>query len=79
MMLACNVSSFGTAWINHYYFAIAGFDVFELLAHIWRGHNTAVRCQRIATNDEHISGAIDVRHGDTQHMPKQVHADDMVR
>ena len=77
-MFTGDVCGFGTPWIDHHHFAITCFDVFELLTHVGRSHDTAIRGQRVTADDEHILRAIHIRNRDAEHMAEQMHADDMV-
>ncbi len=65
--------------VDHHQFAAAGADRLQPLLHIGHGHDAAIGGQRIAAEDQHEIGVIDVRHRQQQTMAVHQVAGQVVR
>jgi len=70
-VLISNRRRFTAPRVYHHHFAAPGLNGLKALLHIWHGHNAAVGSQRVATQDQHKVGVIDVR--DRQQQTMAVH------
>ena len=65
-MLIGNRRRFAAARIDHHHFAAPGLNRLQAFFHIRHGHDAAVGGQRIAAQDQHEIGVIDVRNRQQQ-------------
>ena len=67
-MLVGNRCCFAAPWIHHHQFTAALLDGFQAFFHIRYGHDAAVGGQRVAAEDQHKVGVVDVRNRNQQAM-----------
>jgi len=54
--------------VDHHHFAAPGLDGLEALLHVGHGHDAAVGRQRVAAEDQHEVGVVDIRNRQQQAM-----------
>ena len=61
-MFIRNLGSFRTTWVNNNKAPAALLNRLQTFRHIRHSHNAAVRRQRIAANNQHVIGVVDIWH-----------------
>ena len=78
-MLIGDRGGLAASWVDHHQLAAAGADRLQPLLHIGHGHDAAIGGQRVAAEDQHEIGVIDIRHRQQQAMAVHQVAGQVVR
>ncbi|MNS45207.1 hypothetical protein D3C72_776690 [compost metagenome] len=70
---------FAASRVHHHQAPTPGLQRFQALFHIRHGHDAAVGCQRVAAEDQHETGLVDVRDRQQQAMAVHQVADQVLR